>query len=205
MRRNTIFSAKNLFLIALWGCIGFAARAKADDGTFSYNLNRNESLLLEQLVCEKPFGVAVASIDARAFEANASHANYADVKCRPHAKMKGQPLYYVAQCIRADGQWTCARAEVETQVPIKDRSLFVRPGSVPSQRAFDAIQKISKYGFFQGKSVDAALQSTCNMGMGETPDLVEIACHRWSITVSFWCPATPEKNCPRIIYMAERN
>src|SRR5450830_701054 len=65
-------------------------------------------------------------------------------------------------------------------------------------------KKISGYGYFQGMSIDHALQSTCNMGMGNRPDLIEISCHRWSITVSFWCPQTKQDpTCPRVIYMAE--
>jgi hypothetical protein len=122
--------------------------------------------LLEKLVCGDPFGVGVAEIDARAFSAQADKANYADVKCRPHAQLKTQPLYYVAQCGRDGKQWSCGAAEVETIVPLKARKLIVRPGTVPPQRATEAIQTISTYGYFQAKSLDAALQSTCNMGMG---------------------------------------
>jgi len=69
----------------------------------------------------------------------------------------------------------------------------------------NAIQSISTYGYFQAKSIDTALQSTCNMGLGEKPDLIEVSCKNWAMTISFWCPVTPnQKQCPRIIYMEQR-
>lgn len=194
-----------LFLLASATMLTANAYANADEQTFPVRLSRNEHLLLEKMVCGEPFGVGVAEIDARAFSAQADKANYADVKCRPHAQLKTQPLYYVAQCGRDGKQWSCGAAEVETIVPLKARKLIVRPGTVPPQRATEAIQTISTYGYFQAKSLDAALQSTCNMGMGGTADLVEISCRRWSITVSFWCPQkSPQSPCPRVIYMGER-
>jgi hypothetical protein len=146
----------------------------------------------------------MAQVDARAFSPDASFANYADVTCRPHARLKNSPLYTVAQCARVQSQWACGPAELETRVPLKGRELRIRPGSVEPNRAYEAIQKISTYGYYQAKSLDAALQSTCNMGMGDKPDLIEISCKNWSITVSFWCPARTKKSaCPRVIYMAE--
>lgn len=177
------------------------ARTLPND-TFQVNLSRTERLWLEQAVCGQKYGVAVAEIDARAFDANAAHANYADVKCRPHARLKDKPMYYVAQCARHDQQWSCGRAELETSVTLKSRELVMRPGTVEPNLAYQTIQKISTYGHFQTKSLDAALQSTCNMGMGNKPDLIEISCKNWSITVSFWCPKTPENvACPRVIFM----
>jgi hypothetical protein len=182
-----------------------AQAVNAIDQTFPVRLTRDEHLLLEQVVCGQQYGVAVADIDARAFDTKASKANYADVRCRPHARLRDQPLYYVAQCARADNQWSCGQAELETIVALKERNLRIRPGSVKPELAYDAISKVSTYGYFQGNSIDAALQSTCNMGMGKTADLIEISCQRWSVTVSFWCPASPLNSaCPRVIYMAER-
>jgi hypothetical protein len=182
-----------------------ALAAVAQTQTFPAKFSRDESLLLEQVVCGQKYGMALAEIDARAFEANASAANYADVKCRPHARLEGQPLYYVAQCVRSAKQWSCAQAELETLVQLRQRQLVMRPGSLDPKLAYQAVQKISGYGYFQAKSLDAALQSTCNLGQGETPDLIEISCQRWAITVSFWCPATePKTPCPRVIFMGER-
>ena len=179
--------------------------AISDDQTFQVDLSRNERLLLEQTVCGKKHGVAVAEIDARAFEAHAANANYADVKCRPHANLKDKPIYYVAQCARHDKQWSCGREELELSVTLKTRELVIRPGTVEPKLAYETMQKISNYGYFQGKSLDTALQSTCNMGMGNKPDLIEISCKRWSVTVSFWCPKTPENvACPRVIFMESR-
>lgn len=173
--------------------------------TFQVDLSRNERLLLEQMVCGQKYGVAVAEIDARAFDAHATNANYADVRCRPHARLKDKPMYYVAQCARHDKQWSCGREELEVSVTLKKRELIIRPGTVEPKLAYETIQKMSSYGYFQGKSLDVALQSTCNMGMGNAPDLIEISCKRWSITVSFWCPKTPEDvACPRIIFMESR-
>lgn len=173
--------------------------------TFQVDLSRNERLLLEQTVCGQKHGVAVAEIDARAFEANAAYANYADVKCRPHARLKDKPIYYVAQCARHDNQWSCGGEELEVSVTLKARELVIRPGTVEPKLAYETIQKISTYGYFQTKSLDNALQSTCNMGMGNKPDLIEISCKNWSINVSFWCPKTPENiACPRIIFMEKR-
>ena len=192
-----------LFLLA--SAVFPAMAAGVADQTFPARLSRDERLLLEQLVCGQKLGVAVAEIDARAFDANAGKANYADVKCRPHARLKDKPLYYVAQCARANNQWSCGQSELETRVTLKDRELVIRPSAVEPNVAYEAIQKISTYGYFQAKSLDAALQSTCNMGMGDTADLIEISCKRWSITVSFWCPKTPVPTaCPRVIYMNER-
>ena len=195
-----------LIFLLLAASIVPAVAAHVADQTFSVNLSRDERLLLEQSVCGQKYGVAVAEIDARAFESNATKANYADVKCRPHARLKDKPLYYVAQCARADNQWSCGRAELETLVTLKERELVIRPGTVEPHLAYEAIQKISAYGYFQAKSLDVALQSTCNMGMGDKPDLIEISCRRWSITVSFWCPKTPLKTaCPRVILMGEHS
>jgi hypothetical protein len=191
--------------IVLSQLISPALAAVAQTQTFPAKFSRDESLLLEQVVCGQKYGMALAAIDARAFEANASAANYADVKCRPHARLEGQPLYYVAQCVRSAKQWSCAQAELETLVQLRQRQLVMRPGSLDPKLAYQAVQKISSYGYFQAKSLDAALQSTCNLGQGETPDLIEISCQRWAITVSFWCPATqPKTPCPRVIFMGER-
>lgn len=197
------FPALRLVLPVLSWLLPFAAQA---DSTFPVALANRDRLVLEQLVCGEQFGVGVADVDARAFSAQAKVANFADVKCRPHAKLNDQPLYYVAQCVRGGGQWACSPAELETRVPLKDRSVLVRPGTVAPQLAFQTIQKISTYGYFQANAIDAALQSTCNMGMGKTADLVEISCRDWSISVSFWCPqqkTTPV--CPRVIYMAKHD
>jgi hypothetical protein len=201
-----------LILVGL-ATVAYQNAQAADNQTFPVSLSRTERLVLEQVVCAKKFGVGVAEIDAQAFEANAANANFADVTCRPHAQLENKPLYYVAQCAREGGQWSCGLAEVETRVDLvfpaqqkgeqaEQRELRVRPGSVAPAVAVNAIKKISTYGYFQGQSVSKALQSVCNMGLGEKPDLIEIACRRWSLTVSFWCPATPEKvGCPRIIFM----
>ncbi len=179
--------------------------ASLPDQTFPVNLSLNERLLIEQTVCGQKYGVAVAEIDARAFEEHASNANYADVKCRPHARRKDKPIYYVAQCARHDKQWSCGRAELEISVTLKGRELIMRPGMVEPNLAYESLQKISTYGYFQAKSLDTALQSTCNMGMGNKPDLIEISCKKWAITVSFWCPKTPENvACPRVIFMEPR-
>lgn len=192
----------SLLLAAAWHP---AMAAGAADPTFPARLSRDERLFLEQEVCGKTLGVGLAEVDARAFEANAGKANYADVKCRPHARLKGQPLYAVALCARHEQQWSCGQAELETRVKLPQRDLIIRPGTVAPDVAYEAIQKISGYGYFQGKSLDAALQSTCNLGMGDSPDLIEISCRRWSITVSFWCPKpTLASACPRVIYMNER-
>ena len=174
--------------------------------TYPVNLSLNERLLIEQIVCGQKYGVAVAEIDARAFDEHTSNANFADVKCRPHARLKDKPIYYVAQCARHDKQWSCGRAEIEVSVTLKERELIMRPGTVEPKLAYESLQKISTYGYFQAKSLDTALQSTCNMGMGNTPDLIEISCKNWSITVSFWCPKTPENlPCPRVIFMTQRS
>ncbi|MES2049146.1 MAG: hypothetical protein V4447_12155 [Pseudomonadota bacterium] len=191
-----------LFFMAL--SLAAALPALADE-TFPAKLSLNERLLLEQAVCGQKYGVAVAEIDARAFEEHADYANYADVKCRPHARLKDKPIYYVAQCARHDKQWSCGHAELEISVTLRERELIMRPGTVEPKLAYESLQKISTYGYFQAKSLDAALQSTCNMGMGNKPDLIEISCNKWSITVSFWCPKTPENvPCPRVIFMTAR-
>ncbi|MBC3862518.1 hypothetical protein H8K32_10440 [Undibacterium jejuense] len=176
---------------------------QASDDSFPAKLSRQERLQLEQTVCGAQYGLAVAEIDARSMEAN-GRANFADVKCRPHAQLAGQPTYYVAVCGRDGNQWSCGEAELETIVPLAQRKLLVRPGTVDPLRGVTTLKKISSYGYFQGLSIDKALQSTCNMGMGNRPDLIEISCQRWSITVSFWCPQTKQDpTCPRVIYMAE--
>lgn len=182
--------------------------AQTTTQTFPVKLNNHDRLLLEQIVCGQKFGVAVAEIDAQAFDANARQANFADVKCRPHAQLNGKPMYYVAQCARENTQWSCGRAELETIVTLNNRNpireLIIRPGTVAPKVAYEAIQKISTYGYFQAKSLDAALQSTCTIGMGDTPDLIEISCKHWSITVSFLCPQiSATSSCPRVIYMSE--
>lgn len=187
-------------LLALGWLLACWPPAQAADGTFPARLGREERLLLEQTVCA---AAGVAEIDARTFVAGGK-PNYADVRCRPHAQLAGQPLYHVAQCAAEGGRWSCGRAALETRVALKERELIVRPGTVEPGLAVETIRKISRYGYFQAKSLDAALQSTCSMGMGDAPDLIEISCRRWSITVSFWCP---QKNtapaCPRVIYLSE--
>lgn len=194
----------------LWGGVPaheVQAQPNHDGQTFSAKLSRQEAALLEQKSCLVPYGIGVASIDAQAFEKNAA-ASFAEVKCRPHAYLQQQAMYYVRQCAREGQQWSCNPAELETRVLLHnqttDRILLVRPGTVKPEMAVQAIQTISRYGYFQGQSIDAALQSTCHIGLGEKPDLLEISCARWSLTVSFWCPAAPAKTaCPRIILMSE--
>jgi hypothetical protein len=206
----------------LAACYFVVAQASSAEQTYAAKLNRQELALLAQLACGAPYGVGVASIDAQAFEKNAP-ANFAEVKCRPHAYLQQavqqaqqpqlQPLYYVTQCAREGKQWSCNPAELETRLSLKSQSLksqtqtrelLVRPSAVAPQVALDALRKISGYGYFQGQSIDTALQSTCHIGLGEKPDLLEISCARWSLTVSFWCPATPHQTaCPRIILMAQ--
>lgn len=202
MRTLPDFSLRTLLMASLLLPL-FAVTARAEQ-TFPTKISRDEHLRLEHLACGAQFGMRVAEIDAWAFEANAKQASFADVRCQPHTQLKGKPLYYVAQCGRDAGRWSCGHAELETLVPLKNRDLIVRPGTVAPLRAVDAIQKISTYGYFQAKSLDTALQSTCNMGMGDTADLIEISCRRWSITVSFWCPqVSATLPCPRVIYMSE--
>ncbi len=204
MNQIRSLSHRLIFLTLLLATALPATAVTSLDQTFPVNLSRNERLLLEQAVCGQKYGVAVAEIDARAFEEHASNANYADVKCRPHARLKDKPIYYVAQCAIHDKQWSCGQAELEMLVTLKERELVVRPGIVEPNLAYETMQKISTYGYFQAKSLDTALQSTCNIGMGNKPDLIEISCKRWSVTVSFWCPKTTEKlACPRVIFMTE--
>lgn len=191
-----------LFSVALmWSALLCGTALAQAETTYPAKLSRQERLQLEQMVCGDRYGLAVAAIYAQAFEAN-GQAHFADVRCRPHAQLHGRPLYYVAQCGRDGRQWRCDAAETETSVALKERELIVRPGSVAPDKAADALRKISGYGFFQGNSIDRALESTCNLGMGDRPDLMEISCRKWSVTVSFWCPqisaAIP---CPRVIYM----
>lgn len=194
--------ARCLFSLLLVAA-SFPALATAGQ-TFAASLSRDERLLLEQLVCGQAYGMALAEVDARSFDAKGGKPSYADVKCRPHTSLKDQPLYYVAQCARSGKLWSCGPAELETLVKLPARELAIRPGTLEPKLAYETIQKISGYGYFQGKSLDAALQSTCNMGMGDKPDLIEISCKRWSVTVSFWCPKTPQKTaCPRVIFMGE--
>ena len=195
---------QSLWRLALvCGCLFIFSTTQAADDSFAANVSRAERLQLEKIVCGDPFGLAVAQIDARAMEAN-GRAYFADVKCRPHLQMLGQAVYHVAQCGRDGNQWSCGEPELETIVPLAQRRLLVRPGSVDLQRGVATIKKISGYGYFQGLSIDRALQSTCNLGLGNRSDLIEISCQRWSITVSFWCPQSKQDpTCPRIIYMAE--
>ena len=189
--------------VCLFFCCALCATTYASDDSFVAKLTRQERLQLEQIVCGDKFGLAVAEIDARAMEAN-GRANFADVKCRPHAQLLGQPVYHVALCGRDANQWSCGDPELETIVSLAQRKLLVRPGTVDPQRGVETLKKISGYGYFQGLSIDKALQSTCNLGMGNRADLIEISCQRWSITVSFWCPQTKQNpTCPRVIYMAE--
>ena len=184
-------------------CAALSSTTQASEDSFPAKLSRHERLQLEQMVCGAQYGLAVAEIDARAMEAN-GRANFADVKCRPHAQLSGQPMYYVALCGRDGNQWSCGDTELETIGPLAQRQLLVRPGTVDPLRGVTTLKKISGYGYFQGLSIDKALQSTCNLGMGNRPDLIEISCQRWSITVSFWCPQTKQDpTCPRVIYMAE--
>ncbi len=209
-----------LALLSIWSSARAVSRsqtasqtiAQTTAQTFPVKLNHHDRLLLEHIVCGQKLGVAVAEIDGQAFEANARQANFADVKCRPHTQLYGKPMYYVAQCARENTLWSCGRAELETIVTLKNREpiseqtreLIIRPGTVAPKVAYEAIQKISTYGYFQGKSLDAALQSTCTVGMGDTSDLIEISCQRWSITVSFLCPQiSATSSCPRVIYMSE--
>ena len=202
MNQRALFSALMVCLLTATNHI-----ALASDESFPAKVSRAERLQLERMVCGDKWGLAVAEIDARSLEAN-SRAHFADVKCRPHAQLQGQPLYHVAQCGRDGNEWSCSESELETILPLSNgpetRKLLVRPGTLDPARAITTLKKVSGYGYFQGRSIDQALQSTCNMGSGNRPDLIEISCRRWSMTVSFWCPQTKQDpTCPRIIYMAE--
>ena len=109
------------------------------------------------------------------------------------------------QCLRENAQWSCGEAELETRLKLSTHELLVRPGTVKPELAMTAVKKIASYGYFQGQSLDLALQSTCNMGMGDRPDLVEISCKNWTIHISFWCPQNALTTaCPRVIYLAEK-
>ncbi|MBR7784652.1 hypothetical protein, partial [Undibacterium luofuense] len=81
--------------------------AAAQDGTFGVALNRQDRLQIEQLACGAQYGLALADADGRAFDAR-SPAQFAEVRCRPHAQLGGQPLYYVAQCARDSQRWQCS-------------------------------------------------------------------------------------------------
>lgn len=174
------------------------------------SLSRQDRLQLEAAACQQR-GHNMAEAKGWSFDPGNAKASYADVKCRPHGKMLGQALYWVTQCVREGQNWGCSPAELETRVPLlfagatQQQLLEVRPGSVAPERAHAALQQAAKYTYFQGYSLAQALQSPCNMGMGERPDLVEISCREWVISVSFWCPQQKrEKICPRIIYMAPK-
>ncbi|MEB0138881.1 MULTISPECIES: hypothetical protein [unclassified Undibacterium] len=185
-------------LAALGGTILPAAAADS----YAVALSRAERANLEQSVCGSQFGVAAAEITAYALLPHAEVANFADVSCRPHTQWQGQPLYWVAQCGRDQGRWSCAPPELEMQLHSSTGLLRVRPGTLTPSRAAQAISRLSSYGYFEGKSISAALESTCNMGMGKTADLIEISCRHWAIHISYWCPQSSRTNaCPRIIYM----
>jgi hypothetical protein len=97
----------------------------------------------------------------------------------------------------------CAQDELETIVALGKRELLVRPGSLAPEKR--SIRKAFRYQYFQGMSIDKALESVCSTGMGDRADLVEISCERWSVSVSYWCPKEARKEpCPRVIYMHER-
>lgn len=199
---NTVFMLTGLMQLSL------SLPALAQD--FAGNLSRQDRLQLEAAACQ-PHGQNMAEAKGWSFESGRAKASYADVKCRPHGKMLGQALYWVTQCVREGQDWGCSPAELETRVPLvfagtkQPQILEVRPGSVAPEKAHTALQQAAKYSYFQGYSLAQALQSPCNMGMGERPDLVEISCREWVISVSFWCPQQArEKICPRIIYMAPK-
>lgn len=195
-----------LLLLLCLSCVWQSKYALAADDVFVGTLSRQERTWLEQTACRTPYGVAAASIEGQAFTPHAQ-ARFAEIKCRPHTYLQQHPLYYVSQCAREGQRWSCNQAELETRLILtgqpNKRELLIRPGAVSADVALSALQKVSRYGYFQGQSVDAALQSTCHIGLGEKPDLLEISCARWSLTISFWCPATPQQAaCPRIIWMA---
>ncbi|MBC3933875.1 hypothetical protein [Undibacterium rugosum] len=204
-KRQRLHTTPALAMVIVATLTGIALpAAAAQDGTFGVALNRQDRLQIEQLACGAQYGLALADADGRAFDAR-SPAQFAEVRCRPHAQLGGQPLYYVAQCARDSQRWQCSPAELETVVRLAKRDVVIRPGSVDPQKAVDTLRKVAGYGYFQGMSLDKALQSVCNMGMGDRPELIELSCQRWSVTVSYWCPKPSASNpCPRVIYMHER-
>ncbi len=174
-------------------------------------LSRQDLMQLELRACQSEHGQNLAQAQGWALEQKQARASYADVKCRPHAKLLAQPVYWVTQCVREAQDWGCSPAELETLVPVRfpgtrsEHKLEIRPGSVAPEMAHKALLQAAKYGYFQGNSLQQALRSPCNMGMGERPDLVEVSCRDWTISISFWCPQQArDKTCPRIIYMAPK-
>ena len=180
-----------------------ASASASDADTYPAKISRQEHLQISQMACSDAFGFDAADIDARSLSEH-GRANYADVRCRPHAQLQGRPLYYVRQCARDGGEWLCSDAELETTVPLGQRVLTIRPGSVSPEKAVNTILKVASYRYYLGISIDHALESTCNLGMGDRPDMIEISCRRWSISVSYWCPKKSGNDCPRVIYMHER-
>ncbi|MBR7782349.1 hypothetical protein [Undibacterium luofuense] len=203
LRHRALFAA----FAALAACSGlslFSTAARAEEQTFPARLSRQEQIQISQQACLEPHGLEAAEIDARSFTPNGK-ASYADVRCRPHKALRQRPLYYVTQCARDGNQWVCAQDELETIVALGKRELLVRPGSLAPEKAVDTVQSIWRYQYFQGMSIDKALESVCSTGMGDRADLVEISCKRWSVSVSYWCPKEARKEpCPRVIYMHER-
>ena len=191
-------------------CVSLVKLMDAQAEVTPASLSRQDKLKLEVSACQ-PHGQYMAEAQGWAFDADKGKASFADVKCRPHGKMLGQPLYWVTQCVRENEGWGCSPAELETRVPLRFAGtqqlhlLDVRPGSVAPEKAHKALQQAAKYNYFQGYSLQQALQSPCNMGMGERPDLVEVSCRDWTISISFWCPQQArDKSCPRIIFMAPK-
>lgn len=178
----------------------------ADNGNSSgypASLARADRSYLEQIGCRDPFALDLAGLNAFSLSPG-GRANYADLRCRPHASLQGRPLYYVRQCARDQGEWLCGDAELETSIALGTRQLTIRPGTLEPARAIDTVAKVASYHYYLGMNIDQALESTCNLGMGDRKDLVEISCRRWSITVSYWCPKETGKYCPRVIYMHQR-
>lgn len=200
-------SISGVLIIVAGLSLSWPLQARQNTGS----LSRQDRLQLEASACQREHGQNLAQVQGWTMEQKNAAASYADVKCRPHAKMINQPLYWVTQCVREGQEWGCSPAELETLVPVRfgaadvEHKLEVRPGSVSPEKAYLALQQAAKYGYFQGYSLQQALQSPCNMGMGERPDLVEVSCKEWTISISFWCPQqAKEKTCPRIIYMAPK-
>ena len=189
------------FILAL--CLSlYAFSAMANIAyTKDVNLPHKERLILEDMVCIKPYGLKANTIQGHKDVQSRAAFESALVQCQSHDKFRGNPLHYQAGCAFHTEQWHCNKAGLEVTVSINGKDITIEPWDISPEAAYQILNKISTYGTFQNIPMADAIGSSCHIAPLKDGETVELNCAS-IITVSSWCPQPKITNCPRVVFVS---
>ncbi len=194
MRRHPL-----LVLIAVPMTLFSAGAGSAD--IHPLQLKASERARVERLACQDPHGLTMQALDGHTYGRGASVPAIAEVHCAAHDMFEGNPVHYLVQCAREQGEWSCHGQWNEILVGVGAERIPVRvEGKTPLALSYQVVQKVAGGGLFQGYPLRKALVPPCYVNRGAAQEFIDVKCEGWHIIVSTWCP---QSECPRVLSMTK--